>query len=582
LVERFAAEHTAAARGATVKQVVGIADGLLLVMQAGASAFELGFALSSGAAWAWWLAPGARTALLAELEPIAPELALPLDASSGAAPETNPLDALRAWLVRPGPRSGEWSRLHGARLEALAAPAGDRVLEVQFVLDADRAVPRRAQLRAELFDPAGNLILTDDDGAEMANWRGRAVKPPLAPPHPSALDAAALHRATGSERALRSARPDLGLLEARSALAAAAGDGTELAAWLARHDAAPTELAVRWTAEAGLTVALAPPGAGLGLAATAFLGTSVPAAAAIASRRGRAARRHVERLSRLVVELERDAEEAQTAEARRQEAELLVANLHAMRRGQQQVTVEDFFADGKLRSIVLDPALTPQENVARLYKDARRAARAREPIAGRLATARRELAAARTEGDPPAAGAGWPATLRSAWGAWSAACPAALRTAPATLWRAGGPPGSAPGKQSPAAAESRSSGPGRCFVLGEKWEVRVGRTNDENDVLTHRFAKPDDIWMHASGVPGSHVVLRMQGRTNNPPREVLEAAAAIAARFSKAKHAGTVPVLWTRKRYVRKPRGAKPGLAACTHEKTLFVRPGLPDGTPAD
>jgi predicted ribosome quality control (RQC) complex YloA/Tae2 family protein len=106
--------------------------------------------------------------------------------------------------------------------------------------------------------------------------------------------------------------------------------------------------------------------------------------------------------------------------------------------------------------------------------------------------------------------------------------------------------------------------------------VRVGRSNADNDALTHDFARPDDIWLHASGVAGSHVLIRMQGRAGNPPRQVLEAAAAIAARFSKAKHAGTVPVLWTRKRYVRKPRGAKPGLASCTHEKTLFVRPALP------
>jgi predicted ribosome quality control (RQC) complex YloA/Tae2 family protein len=113
--------------------------------------------------------------------------------------------------------------------------------------------------------------------------------------------------------------------------------------------------------------------------------------------------------------------------------------------------------------------------------------------------------------------------------------------------------------------------------LPDGWEVRVGRDDADNDALTHRFARPDDVWLHASGVAGSHVVLRMHGRDGNPPRTVLEAAAALAARFSKAKHAGTVPVIWTRKRYVRKPRGGAPGVAVCTHEKTLFVRPALPE-----
>jgi predicted ribosome quality control (RQC) complex YloA/Tae2 family protein len=97
--------------------------------------------------------------------------------------------------------------------------------------------------------------------------------------------------------------------------------------------------------------------------------------------------------------------------------------------------------------------------------------------------------------------------------------------------------------------------------------------------LTHRFAHPQDVWLHAGGVPGSHVVLRMQGSTENPPRHILEQAAAIAARFSKAKHAGTVPVIWTRKRHVRKPRGSKPGVAVCQQEKTVFVKPGLPPDT---
>jgi hypothetical protein len=581
LVERFVAEHAVAARGATVKQVAGAAEGLLLVLQTGTSTVELGCLFGAGAALVWWLGPEARSALLAELAPVAPALCAPLVAPATAPPGTTALDALRAWLVRPGPCSGEWSRLHGARLESLAAPGGDRIVELHFVLAAERATPQPAVLRAELFDPAGNLLLVAADGTTLANWRGRPAKPPRAPAPPLVLDAAALQRAVESERALRTARPDLDPLVARAAVAAAAGSASTLGDWLARYAAAPENLALQWASD-GLVVHAAPARTGLGLAAAAMLGLSVPAAAALAARRARAARRHVERLERLVEQLEHDAEEARVASARRQEAELLSANLHTLRRGLQHVTVEDFFAAGKPRTIALDPALSPQENVARLYKDARRAARAHEPIASRLATTRAELATARDGAAAPAESGDWAAVLHAGWSAWSAACPAALRTPPAALWRAGGPPSAAPGKQPPAAAESRAAGPGRCFMLGDKWEVRVGRTNDENDLLTHRFAKPDDIWLHASGVPGSHVILRMQGRTSNPPREVLEAAAAIAARFSKAKHAGTVPVLWTRKRYVRKPRGAKPGLAACTHENTVFVRPGLPDGPAAD
>jgi predicted ribosome quality control (RQC) complex YloA/Tae2 family protein len=167
--------------------------------------------------------------------------------------------------------------------------------------------------------------------------------------------------------------------------------------------------------------------------------------------------------------------------------------------------------------------------------------------------------------------------LRAAAASWQAALSAALAGADArTLWAAGGPPWQLAPPPQDAAATRAQRGPGRTFLLPGNWEVRVGRSNSENDELTHRFAAADDIWLHASGSPGSHVVLRMHGHKDNPPRATLEAAAAIAARFSQAKHARTVPVVWTRKRYVRKPRGGAPGLAVCSHEKTLFVRPALP------
>ena len=100
-------------------------------------------------------------------------------------------------------------------------------------------------------------------------------------------------------------------------------------------------------------------------------------------------------------------------------------------------------------------------------------------------------------------------------------------------------------------------------------------------LIVPRPVRAVDIDSKATKITITGRIQPMRGRTDNPPREVLEAAAAIAARFSKAKHAGTVPVIWTRKRYVRKPRGSKPGLATCTHEKTVFVRPGIPeDATP--
>jgi predicted ribosome quality control (RQC) complex YloA/Tae2 family protein len=315
--------------------------------------------------------------------------------------------------------------------------------------------------------------------------------------------------------------------------------------------------------------------AGVGLAATAHLALADLAAAELVRNEARRLRRDVAHFERLLDKLCAEDAEAGAAQRCRQDAELLAANLHRVRRGQARVEVEDWFAGDAPRTLELDPELSPQDNVARLFKRARRGERGHDTIVARRADAAARLAAARDALAALPSQPTWEDALRTAAPALRAAAPRAATTPLASLWAPGGPERDA-APQPPAKAPD---GPGRRFVLAGDWEVRVGRSNAENDELTHRFAAPDDVWLHASGVAGSHVVLRMRGRADNPPRDVLEAAAAIAARFSKAKHAGTVPVVWTRRRYVRKPRGSAAGLAACTHEKTVFVKPALPEGT---
>lgn len=116
----------------------------------------------------------------------------------------------------------------------------------------------------------------------------------------------------------------------------------------------------------------------------------------------------------------------------------------------------------------------------------------------------------------------------------------------------------------------------RTYVIGDGWEAWVGRTDGDNDYLSIKLARPDDYWFHVRGMPGSHVVLRSRSG-QEPGRDVLAAAAAIAAYHSKAKNGGITPVACTRARYVTKPRGAKPGTVHIRKETVLKVRPGLPD-----
>ena len=101
----------------------------------------------------------------------------------------------------------------------------------------------------------------------------------------------------------------------------------------------------------------------------------------------------------------------------------------------------------------------------------------------------------------------------------------------------------------------------------------IGQIDENNDLLTHKFAKKHDIWMHAQGVPGSHVIVRLPEKNTQPPLDILMQAASIAAYFSNAKNSKSVPVNYTEVRYVRKPRKSSAGTALMTRSKTLFVEP---------
>jgi predicted ribosome quality control (RQC) complex YloA/Tae2 family protein len=105
-----------------------------------------------------------------------------------------------------------------------------------------------------------------------------------------------------------------------------------------------------------------------------------------------------------------------------------------------------------------------------------------------------------------------------------------------------------------------SSRPDWRTVEVEGFEVLVGRGARENDALTFGVASARDLWLHAAGYAGSHVIIRMPEHIDNVPRSVIERAAQLAAWHSKAREArGKVEVHLCRVADVRKPRGAPPG-----------------------
>ncbi len=257
--------------------------------------------------------------------------------------------------------------------------------------------------------------------------------------------------------------------------------------------------------------------------------------------------------------LARDLQRAERGDDARRDGETLAIHLHELTQGPPEVSLLD--GEGRTRVIALDPSRTPAENMADCFKRARKADRGRDLIAGRLAEVQgrqESLEALEKELTELLAGE---ADL--------------LETLPAWHERHTDLLGEWPRPDAKRRFEEEAR-PFRRYRLDDRWDVWVGRNNQENDELTHHASAPDDWWFHAQGVSGSHVILRTGGRPDQVPRHALERAAAIAAYHSKARTSGYAPVVYTQRKYVRKPRKSPPGTASCIREKSLMVEPGLP------
>ncbi|MBP2678677.1 MAG: Fibronectin-binding domain protein, partial [Deltaproteobacteria bacterium] len=101
--------------------------------------------------------------------------------------------------------------------------------------------------------------------------------------------------------------------------------------------------------------------------------------------------------------------------------------------------------------------------------------------------------------------------------------------------------------------------------------ILVGRNNVGNDKIVKEVAAPEDLWLHAQGIPGSHVLVKRPGG-KEVPREVIEEAARLAVLHSKAKGSQNVPVFLAEARHVSKFKGARPGLVRILKYSTVFVR----------
>jgi predicted ribosome quality control (RQC) complex YloA/Tae2 family protein len=229
-------------------------------------------------------------------------------------------------------------------------------------------------------------------------------------------------------------------------------------------------------------------------------------------------------------------------------ATLLVTHAHLVRRGSSAVTLDDWSSGEAVAvTIPLDPSRTAKENAEALFHRARRLKRGRAVAEARRAESERALATLeRLASD---ARAGEMAVLEAR------AKAAGIRVAAAA------------GKKRPEADERR---PYTELTSGER-VVYVGRGAKDNDELTTKVARPWDLWLHAKGWTGAHVIVPLS-KNESCPAELLVDAAHLAAHFSDARGESVVEVQYTPRKYVRKPRGGAPGAVLVEREKVLVLR----------
>jgi len=255
------------------------------------------------------------------------------------------------------------------------------------------------------------------------------------------------------------------------------------------------------------------------------------------------------KIERRVAALSGDLQSADQAEKYRQAGDLVLANLDRLKTGMEQVDLAGY--DGVSVAVRLDPKLTPARNADRFFRKYKKAKAGHTIIMQRLHQAKEEAF-----------------YLTSLQSSVEQAQDQSDFVDVHSALVAKGHLKSRGREKAPVLPAT----PGYRKVLFHEWEILVGKGAKGNDYITTKIARPDDLWLHAEGMPGSHVLVKNPKRADIPA-DVLVKAASLAAYYSKGKAGGKVSVTYTRAGLVKKPRGAKPGLVTLTERKSIMVKP---------
>lgn len=229
--------------------------------------------------------------------------------------------------------------------------------------------------------------------------------------------------------------------------------------------------------------------------------------------------------------------------------ELIKTNLHAIKKGMDHITVIDYF-DASMPDVTIpiDPTRSAQSNMDDYFKKHRKFLAAERELKPRIAQTGQTVAVLRHE------------LTEIEEGTWE------QPPFPRSVTQAAASPISSQRK----IAHQDRQGPFRRFTSTDGLPIYVGRNAKENDELTFGLAKSDDLWLHARGTPGSHVVIRLE-KGADPPPETLQDAATLAVLYSDLKKSGKGEVIYTKRKWVKKAKGQAPGAVFVTQEKSLYV-----------
>ena len=257
------------------------------------------------------------------------------------------------------------------------------------------------------------------------------------------------------------------------------------------------------------------------------------------------------RIQRKLAIQEKELEATFDRERLRQLGDIVTANIHRIVKGQTVIQCEDFYDENmSLIDVPISPILSPQQNAAKFYKDYAKLKNAEKELTKQMELGEQELH-----------------YLRSVLEELNRAENEAELDEIRQELYAGGYVRLDSSKKRMKVAKSK---PMR-FESTDGYPIYVGRNNRQNDELTFKLARKDDIWCHASKVHGSHVIISCGGTT--PPDDTITQAAQLAAYYSETMGGQNIPVDVTPVKQVKKLTGAKPGMVIYHTYRTVIVNP---------